>query len=678
MVKRLVSLLCLVCIAFGVHADTLDALLKGQFDARTLSEAQIDSILGNTPEGRYRLEYTNEQTLFRRSFVADYTIVDTQKNTRKPLSDGLVRDAVISPNGRYIAFVKANNLYLHKLDYGTEVAVTRDTDTDVLNGVADWLYEEEFSTTRLFAFSPDSKQIAFVRLDETEVPTFAWQDYLVGANYPSGQTLRYPRSGTPVAKATLCVYDIATKAILTMPTHAGDEDCYLPRLRWTNESKGEPAKVAVLKLNRDQNKQVVLLCNPKSTVVSPLYREESDDYYIDYSLFDDWQWLSDNRFIALSERDGWRSAYLYSAQGKLLKRLTPDGVDLTRVYAFDERHQILYYQQATTPMTRQGMAMNIKSRTAVGLTDAQGWHDLYFSNDFRKMIDCHQSMTLPNRYTLYSMDKGMNVVPKKVLLDNAEVAEAWQALGLPEAEFVTIPHKELNGYIIKPKHFEADKQYPVLMMQYSGPASQLVLDRWRKRWEYYLVEQGYVVACFDPRGTDCRGRAFRNASYMQLGQVEAQDQIAAAHYMQSLPYVDAERLCLWGWSYGGYQTLMTMSQTDSPFKCGIAIAPVTDWLLYDAAYTERYMRRPQVNEIGYRQSSLLPRAKDLKGELLLVHGLADDNVHAQQSLLYVDALVEADKQFDLQLYPDDNHFLKKRNNYPHLHRTIMRFLQNTL
>lgn len=677
--KRFVLLLSLACFVLSAYADTLDDLLEGKFDAKTLSAEEQDSLLGNTPQGRYRLEYTNRQTLFRHSFLADYTIFDTQKNTRKPLTDSPVRDAVLSPNGRYIAFVKGNNLYLHKLDFGTEVAVTHDENPQILNGVADWLYEEEFSITCLFAFSPDSKQLAFVRLDETAVPVFTWQDYLTGTDNPAQQTLRYPRAGAPVAKATLCVYDIATKAIHTIPTHDADEDCYLPRLRWTNVLKEQPAALLVLKLNRDQNKQEVLSCNPKSTVVAPLYKEESKEYFVDYQLFDEWQWLPDNRFIVLSERNGWRSAYLYSAQGRQLKQLTPDGTDLTRIYGFDERTQTLFYQQATTPLTRQGMALNINKGTAVPLTDGNGTHDLRFSADFRRMIDCYQSMTVPNRYTLYNIEpKSLKTTLVKVLEDNAAVAEAWKSLALPEAEFVEATDNQLNGYILRPKHFDPAKQYPVLMMQYSGPASQLVLDRWRKRWEYYLVEQGYVVACFDGRGTDCRGRAFRNASYMHLGTLEAQDQIAAAHYMQSLPYVDKNRLCLWGWSYGGYQTLMTMSQPDSPFRCGIAIAPVTDWRLYDAAYTERYMRRPQVNEAGYQQSSLLPRAKDLRGSLLLVHGLADDNVHAQQSLQYIDALVEADKQFELQLYPDDNHFLKKRNNYRHLHRTIMRFLQNNL
>ncbi|MGN0208630.1 MAG: DPP IV N-terminal domain-containing protein, partial [Paludibacteraceae bacterium] len=614
---RLVALLLCVCWLTPATADTLDDILSGKYEAETLSETQIDSLLGNLPTGRYRLEHTNPQPLFRRSFLADYTILDTLKQTRKPLTDCAVRDAVMSPNGRYVAFAKGNNLYLHKLDFGTEVAVTTDQNPNIINGVADWLYEEEFSTTCLFAFSPDSKQLAFIRLDQSAV------DSCVLPNL----TIRYARAGKNISRATLCIYDIATKAIRTIPTHETDEECYLPRLRWTNIQKDQPAQLLVLKLNRDQNKQQLLSCNPKSTVVSPLYQEESKEYFIDFQLFDEWQWLSDNRFIVLSERNGWRSAYLYSAQGKMLRQLTADGVDLTAIYGYDEQNAMLYYQQATTPLTRQGMVMNLKKGTTSPLTSDDGMHSLRFSADFRQMIDCYQSLNTPLRYTLYALNpKTAVATEKKVVKDNAAVAEAWQKAGLPEAEFVQTDGG-LNGYIIKPKGFETGKKYPVVMVQYSGPASQMVLNRWRKRWEYYLAEQGYVVACFDPRGTDCRGRAFRNASYRQLGKVEAEDQIAAAHYMQALPYVDADRLCLWGWSYGGYQTLRTMSCADSPFKCGIAVAPVTDWQLYDAAYTERYMQRPQVNDFGYTESSLLLRAKDLKGNLLLVHGLADDNVH---------------------------------------------------
>lgn len=677
-------LLFAVVLSTGLHADLLTDILDGKYNARKLSVEQTDSILGNTSTGRYRLEYENEQQLFRRSFLADYYIVDTQKGTRRHLSDTLVRDAVLSPDGRYIAFAKGNNLYLHKLDFGTEVAVTHDENPEIINGIADWLYEEEFGTTCLFAFSPDSKQLAFVRLDETHVPTFTWQDFL-GTTYPREASLRYPKAGEPNAQVSVCVYDIRNKTIRTMQTHNPDEDVYLPRLRWTSpvmQGKTEqPAELAVLRLNRDQTRMDVLLCNSRSTISRPLYKEESRNYFIDYELFDQWQWLSDNRFIILSEKSGWRAAYLYSAQGIQQKQLTPDGTDLTTIYGFDESTQTLYYQAATTPQTRQGYMLSLKKGTPVRITDGEGIHDLFFSGNYRQMIDNYQSVSQPDTYTLYTLSKDGSKRKVKVLEDNADVAKDWAALGIPEKTFFSFTTERgdlLNGWTILPKDFDKTKKYPVLMLQYSGPQSQRVLDQWRKRWEYYLAHEGYIVACVDGRGTDCRGRAFRNASYMQLGQVEAQDQISAARYLQSLPHVDADRLCLCGWSYGGFQTITTLSQPDSPFRCGIAIAPVTDWRLYDSAYTERYMRRPQVNESGYNLSNLTDKGDRLNGKLLIVHGLADDNVHAQNTLLYIESLVQANKQFEMQIYPDDNHFLKKRNNYPHLHRRLMLFLQNNL
>ena len=669
MKKRIYTLLFAVVLSTGLHADLLTDILDGKYNARKLSVEQTDSILGNTSTGRYRLEYENEQQLFRRSFLADYYIVDTQKGTRKHLSDTLVRDAVLSPDGRYIAFAKGNNLYLHKLDFGTEVAVTHDENPEIINGIADWLYEEEFGVTCLFAFSPDSKQLAFVRLGETHVPTFTWQEFL-GTTYPREASLRYPKAGEPNAQVSVCVYDIRNKTIRTMQTHDPDEDVYLPRLRWTNpvmQGKTEqPAELAVLRLNRDQTRMDVLLCNSRSTVSRPLYKEESRDYFIDYELFDQWQWLSDNRFIVLSEKSGWRAAYLYSAQGIQQKQLTPDGTDLTAIYAFE---------------TRQGYMLSLKKGTPVRLTDGEGTHDLFFSDNYRQMIDNYRSVSQPNTYTLYTLSKDGSKRKVKVLEDNADVAKDWAALSIPEKTFFSFTTERgdlLNGWLLLPKDFDKTKKYPVLMIQYSGPQSQRVLDLWHKRWEYYLAHEGYIVACVDGRGTDCRGRAFRNASYMQLGQVEAQDQISAARYLQSLPYVNADRLCLCGWSYGGFQTLTTMSRPDSPFRCGIAIAPVTDWRLYDSAYTERYMRRPQVNESGYNLSNLTDKGDRLNGKLLIVHGLADDNVHAQNTLLYIESLVQANKQFEMQIYPDDNHFLKKRNNYTHLHRRLMLFLQNNL
>ena len=678
--RKITLILCLVLTSMWLCADDMMHILRGGYDAKTLTADTMQYIVnqGQTTD-RYRLEFENKQQLFRHSFMADYYLVDTQKRTRTRLSDVPVRDAQLSPNGKYVVYAKAdNNLYIYKIDFKTEVALTTGDNTEIFNGISDWLYEEEFGVTRLFAFSPDSKLVAFVRLDETEVPTFDWQVFL-GANYPKTESLRYPKAGEANAKATVCVYDIHYKTIRTMELPAS-MDGYLPRITWTPLTK--PTKkdeqptsdLVILHMNRDQNKMDVLKGNPKSTVCHPFYSEQSKQYYVDFALFDQWQWLSDGRVIVLSEKGGYNQAYLYSSQGIEQKLLTPQQQDITALYGYDEKLQTLYYQAANTPMTRQAYALNLKKNTTTCLTQGEGTHSLTFSRDLTRYIDCYQSLNLPQRYTLHTIGG-----TSELILDNDSVLQAWNASGLPNKEFFTITTERgdiLNAWRILPKDFDATKRYPVVMMQYSGPASQRVTDTWRKRFGHYLAAQGYLVVCADGRGTNARGRAWRNATYMELGVKEAEDQISVARYLKTLPYVDASRLALCGWSYGGYQTLMCLSKQggETIWQCGIAIAPVTSWRLYDSAYTERYMRRPQVNEFGYDKADVMHLAGDLTGNLLLVHGLADDNVHAQQSWLYVDALVQAGKQFEMQFYPDDNHFLRNRSNYEHLHRRIMLFL----
>lgn len=662
--------------------SVLTGILGGEYNAQTLSAEKQDSILNVQRDDaqctRYRLEKENAQKIFRRSEVADWFVVDTMRKTRKRLGEGMfkgeevkVRDAVMSPNGRYVAFAKDNNLYIHKLDFGTEVAVTKEENTDLISGVADWLYEEEFGTTALFAWSPDSKQLAFVKLDETEVPSFSWEVYS-DTQYPKLESLRYPKAGCKNARASVCVYDVATKGILTMQVNPKNEDVYFPRLQWYDANT-----LFVVRMNRDQTKMEVLSCNAKSTVVSPWYREESKQYFVDYELFDQWQWLSDGRMIVVSEQDGWRRAYLYGKDGSQLRALTPDGIDVTAVYGVNEKTQTLYYQAAPTPSTRQIYAVNLKKADApVQISEGEGTHSARLSDDGTRMIECFHSFTTPHTYTLYTL-KGTKAVQVKVILDNSTMKQRWEANHLPEPQMMQINGLEAM-LMISDQATKDQGPRPLIVMHYSGPQSQRVLNRWRKRFEYALVEAGYAVLIVDARGSDCKGRAWRNETYMNLGVKEAEDLIMAAREIAKRSDIDGNRMAIMGWSYGGYETLMTMSQKDHPFKAGVAIAPVTDWRLYDSAYTERYMRRPQVNDQGYESASLLPRAKDLTGKMLIIHGTADDNVHVQQAWQYIDALVKADKQFEMQFYPDDNHFLKKGNNAQHMHNRILEFLARNL
>ena len=696
--KRIVWMIVLLLVMTGVQANNMMRILEKGFDAKTLTPEQIDSVLeagSAEANNRYRLEWENEQRLFRHSFYADYYLVDTQKNTRTKMSDVPVRDAVMSPNGKYVVYAKAdNNLYIYKVDFKTEVAVTTDDNLEIFNGISDWLYEEEFGVTCLFAFSPDSKQVAFVRLNETNVPSFEWQTFLNDEGmmmYPQTHSLRYPKAGEANATASVCVYDIYYKTIKTMqiPEHMNG---YVPRIVWTpipapTKADAQPmSDLVVLHINRDQNKMDVLKGNPKSTVCRPFYSEQSNKYFVNYELFDQWQWLADGRVVVVSEKGGYQQAYMYSVQGVEQRLLTPGDCDVTQVYGIDEKAQVLYYQVANTPMTRQAYALNIKKNITTCLTHGEGTHTLYFSKDWKRYVDCYQSVTTPHTYTLYEV-KGDKVEKKNVVLDNDSILKEWQALNLNEKEFFTIATERgdvLNAWRILPKNFDKNKKYPVVMLQYSGPTSQRVLNNWRKRFGYALAELGYLVVNVDGRGTNARGREWRNATYMQLGVKEAEDQISAANYLKTLPYVDANRMAICGWSYGGYQTLMCLSKQGDEvnggniWQCGIAIAPVTSWRLYDSAYTERFMRRPQVNDFGYEGTDLMKMAGDVTGKLLIVHGLADDNVHAQNTLLYTDALVKAGKQFDMQLYVDDNHSIRKPENYKHLHEKIVLFLRNNL
>lgn len=466
-------------------------------------------------------------------------------------------------------------------------------------------------------------------------------------------------------------------------------DSYIPRIRWTHlpalEKGAQPrlSDVVALVLNRDQTKMEVVLAHPESTVARSFYVEESKEYYVDYDLFNQWQWLADGRVVVLSEKMGYTQAYMYSSQGIEQRKLTTEQRDVTAVYGYDEKNHILYYQAAVTPMTRHAFALNVKKGITTQLTQAEGTHALWFSKDWKQYVDCYQSVSQPNQYTLYKAMSNGQWVMNRVVMDNDSVLRAWEESGLPNKEFFSLTTERgdvLNAWQIKPQGFDATKKYPVVMMQYSGPASQRVTDTWRKRFGHYLAAQGYLVVCVDGRGTNARGREWRNATYMRLGVKEAEDQISAAKYLKTLPYVDGDRIALCGWSYGGYQTLMCMSKqgAEAIWQCGIAIAPVTSWRLYDSAYTERYMRRPQVNDAGYEQADVIKLAKDMTGDLLLVHGLADDNVHAQHSWLYVDALVQAGKQFEMQMYVDDNHSIRKPANKEHLHKRILLFLEKHL
>ncbi len=639
---------------------------------------------------RYLLIYTNREQIFRHTFRADYYLVDTQRREVRPLSaKGKQQTPVFSPDKRYVAFVREGNIFIHKIEFNSEIQVTTDGDgVNILNGVPDWLYEEEFACDNIMAWSPDSKQLAFVKLDQSEVPLYTYLHYgtLVGTGhnqwsavandivvpYPTAITYRYPKAGTFNALASVHVYDTYYKTIKEMQLPEL-YDSYIPRLRFTTS----PDELAIFRLNRRQTRLEMFYANPKSTVSHSIYHEDGRGGAVDFSMIDNWLWTDDGYMIVMSEQDGWKHLFLYDAQGSKKQLLSSGASEVTRVYGVDELGNVFYQSADPSPMQRIVRMVNINAPKKVfTLTSLQGTHSAQFSANFKYFIDSYSSLEHPMKAEV--VDNKSKVL--RTIFDNKSFMKRWTALNLPKKQifhFRTERRDDIDGWMLIPKD-TAGRKCPLVLLQYSGPGSQMVLNRWRPGWEYYLVEQGYVVACIDPRGSGARGAAWRNKTYGQLGKLEAEDLISAGKEFAKYNFVDESRIAIWGWSYGGFQVLYTMGQPDHPFKAGIAVAPVTDWRFYDSAYTERYMNRPQENDQGYLNSSTMPLAKNLTGALMLACGTADDNVHFQNSMNYVHQLIEADKDFKLIVFPDENHYIRQGNSHKYLYHQKIKFLEEQL
>ena len=654
------------------------------FNLQKIKDTEVDKISGYefSPNEALIMVYNNVEYRYRRTFTADYYLYNIKRNELKVLSEyGKQEVPLFSPDSRYVAFARENNLYLRKLDFNTELPITKDGEYGkIINGTPDWVYEEEFAATRYFDWSPDSKMLAYVKFDETEVPEFSFQLFNRNPNedgitlYPDYLKFKYPKAGERNSTAKVFVYEDFNKSTREIKIDESNEsDFYIPRIRWTKSSE----QLAVFKLNRNQNKLDMYLANPKSTVAK-LTMSEQDKYYIDYGLIDDIYFFDDNKsFLYVSERDGFRHIYKYRINGILDTQLTSGNWDVTAVYGYDEKNNMLYYQSAeTSPLQRNIYSLDAKGKKTL-LSDGKGTHNAKFNSTFTYFIDNASTLESPNKITLRN-NKGAEI---RILEDNTALAQGFKTLNLPKKEFfkfTTSENIELNGWMIKPKNFDASREYPVLMVQYSGPNSQQVLDRWNIGWEYYLAENDYIVACVDGRGTGARGAEFLKCTYQQLGILETKDQIEAAQFLGKQSYIDENRIGIWGWSYGGFMTLLSMSSDEKLFKAGIAVAPVTDWRLYNTAYTERFMRRPQENFKGYNETSPLLRADNLNGKLLIIHGTADDNVHVQNTMLYIEKLVEADKQFEMQIYTDKDHSILGKQTRRHLYTRMCEFLFKNL
>jgi dipeptidyl-peptidase-4 len=618
------------------------------------------------------LVWTDREFIYRRSWKANIYDYDVRRNFLKPLSDtpGKLQIPLFSPDGRMCTFVRDNNIWLKKFDYDTESQVTKDGEFGkILNGVTDWVYEEEFSTTSLMSWSVDSKFLAFVKSDESNVPVYRFQVF-DGSLYPGFYEYKYPKPGENNSVVGAYAYNVDTKDTKKMNIPM-DADGYIPVIRFTKNVD----QLAVMTLNRNQNRFDMYYANPKSTVARLILHDENK-YYIDSDWIDAIYFSKDN-FLYVSEKDGFAHIYLYTINGIQERQVTAGNWDVTALYGFNPETKTVYYQSAEENPLRRSVykvdAKGIKTKLSVN----EGTNSAAFSGNFQYFVNYFSNTTTPTVVTLCD-EKGKQL---QVLNDNSSLQNKLKTLQYPKKEFFTFSNSSgdlLNGWMMKPFNFNSSRKYPVLMVQYSGPNSQTVLDRYEIDWTAYLANIGYIVVAVDGRGTGARGEAFRKCTYMQLGILESDDQVAAAKYLGNLSYVDKNKIAIWGWSYGGYNTLMAMSRGNGVFKAGIAIAPVTDWRFYDSVYAERFMRTPQQNENGYNISSPLKLAADLQGRLLLAHGASDDNVHFQNTMYYMQALEKAGKMFDTQIYPNKNHSILGFEARMHLYSRIIDFLDKNL
>ncbi len=625
---------------------------------------------------------TEREQIYRHTFSANYYVWNSVTEELAPLSEkGKQQEATFSPNGERVAFVRDNNIFIKTLRFGTENQVTNDGQKNaIINGVPDWVYEEEFAFSKAFAWSPDSKFLAYIRFDETAVKEYSMKMFQgkspslkENASYPGEYTYKYPKAGEQNSLISVFSYDLKSKTKIEVDL--GEEtDIYVPRLKWTADAND----LAVFRLNRRQNKIDVLFANPH-TGDSRLFFTEKNDRYIGEDFLDDFIFLPDNDyFVVNSERDGFSHLYLYDRQGFEVRQLTQGEYDVTDFYGFDSKKKIFYYQAAKkSPMQREVYYVSLDKKKQGTLSPREGTNKAVFSSGFQYFINEYTSLDTPKTFSLYD-NKGSLV---RVLEDNKALNEKLSEYTISSKSFFNFETSEgvsLNGWMIKPVNFDESKQYPVVMTQYSGPNSQQVLDRWSVSWYNYLAQEGFLVVCVDPRGTGARGQDFRKVTYMQLGKYESDDQVEAARYLTTLPYVDKNNISIWGWSYGGFMTLLSMEKGGDLFKAGVAIAPVANFKFYDTVYTERFMRTPLENPDGYEDNAPLNHPEGITGRLLLIHGSADDNVHLQNTMEMAEALVQANVQFDMAIYTNRNHGIYGGNTRMHLYQRVTDFLKNQL
>lgn len=654
------------------------------FDANAARGANIGSIDGYvmSPDGRRMLIQTHTKRIYRRSFTAEYYIYTLGNSSVVPLSDGGPQQTpIFSPDGNQIAFVRDNNIFLVKLLYdNAESQVTKDGKrNEVINGIPDWVNEEEFATNSSMVFTADSKQICWIRYDESAVKEYSMQMFKGSnpsmdeyADYPGFYSYKYPVAGGENSKVAVYSYDIKSRQTRKMQLPL-DADGYIPRIKMTSD----PTKVAIFTLNRHQDNLSIYMANPLSTVCQLVIQDKVDKYFKEEAMAN--IKITDRHILMPSDRDGYMHLYLYTLGGQLKRRVTRGNYEVTDVYGYDEATGDVYYAaNELGPQDKQVYVAHQNGKTE-RLTAREGYNSATFSAGYKYFINTWSDINTPVVYTLNN-NSGKVL---STLVDNKGLKEKLAAYDLGTRElfsFTTSEGVKLNGWMVKPAGFDASRRYPVIMYQYGGPGNQQVLNSWNigmcgqgALLEQYMAQQGYIVVCVDGRGTGGRGAEFEKCTYLRLGELEAKDQVETALWLGSQPYVDKNRIGIWGWSYGGWNTLMSMSEGRPVFRAGVAVAPPTSWRYYDTVYSERYMRTPKENPSGYDEVNPMARVDKLSGALLICHGLADDNVHFQNTAEYTEALVQADKDFKENIYTNRNHSIYGGNTRNHLFRQIVNF-----
>jgi dipeptidyl-peptidase-4 len=680
----------------GQHWSTIDSdsLERGdlwQVEARTgrreklVSTAELIEAGSGEPlpieayefsdDGRRLLLFSDSQQVWRARTKGRYYVFDFPTRRLIPVSagDGWQMFAKLSPDASQVAFVRDNDLYVTDLASGEERRLTSDGSETIINGTTDWVYEEELDLRDAFRWSPDGSRIAYWRFDQGPVRTYWLVDDL--PLYPELNGVRYPKAGEANSTVRVGSVGLATGETTWFDIGA-EEDIYIARMEWAESSD----EVLIQRLNRHQNQLDLLLGDARTGGTSLLFSER-EEAWLDAN--DDVQWIDDGqRFTWTSDRDGFSHVYLYDRSGRMVRQLTRGSWDVTAFHGVDEEAGRIFFTAASEgPITRSVYSSPLDGGDMTRIAGGRGTHSARFSPDFSLFTDTYSSIGSPPVTSLRRVADGGEV---RVLEDNAELVEKLDALDLREPEFFTVQADDgssLNAWITKPRDFDPGQTYPLLLYVYGGPGSQTVTDAWggsRYLWHQMLVRDGILVASVDNRGTGARGREFEKQVYMRLGQLETADQLAAVRQLGDLPYVDASRIGIWGWSYGGYMALMTTLLGGNQVAAAIAGAPVTSWELYDTIYTERFMRTPQENRDGYSIGAPLSHASGLRGDLLIIHGTADDNVHPQNTLRMIAELEQAGKHFDMRLYPGQRHGVRGPALSVNLYEMMTGFLHRTL